>query len=129
VFPAADGGLWKGHDWDNFRDRIFRPACVAVGLPAHTRLRDLRGSFASLLIYEGLNHVEVAQQLGHSVQTLLRDYADVFHELDPAQRRPAEDIVREARELVRTRPAAELVKALKAGQVPAQYPATGEASG
>jgi site-specific recombinase XerC len=122
VFGDVDGGRWHGHDWDNWRDRIFRPACEAIGLPWETRPRDLRGSFASLLIYEGLNVVEVAKQLGHSAATCLRDYASVFEEFDPAARRPAEDIIREARDTVMTRPRAELVKALRDGCVPAQYP-------
>jgi hypothetical protein len=52
--PSASGRgstqLWHGHDWDNWRDRIFRPTCEASGLPGD-RPRDLHGSFASLLIY------------------------------------------------------------------------------
>jgi site-specific recombinase XerC len=128
VFGDPNGQVWDGHDWDNFRDRIFRPACEAVGLPWDTRPRDLRGSFASLLIYEGLNVVEVARQLGHSAATCLRDYASVFEEFDPAARRPAEEIIREARELVASTPRAALVKALRDGRVPAQYPrAAGDA--
>jgi site-specific recombinase XerC len=126
VFATPAGELWRGHTWDNWRDRIFRPACVAVGLPWDTRPRDLRGSYASLLIYEGQNVVEVARQLGHSPATCLRDYASVFEEFDPAQRRPAEDIVREARELVASTPRDALVTRLAKGAVPAQYPAAAE---
>lgn len=126
VFPGPNGGAWTGDAWDNWRDRVFRPAAAAAGFPLDAtrrvrrrrangqaeiqeiavpsvRPRDLRGSFASLLIYEGMNVVEVARQLGHSPQTCLRDYASVFEEFDPAKRRPAEDVIREARDHQRMR--------------------------
>ena len=53
VFPGADGARWSGDDWDNWRERVFTPAARTVGLPADTRPRDLRGSFASLLSPRG----------------------------------------------------------------------------
>lgn len=115
LFPRPDGDPWTGEDWDNWRERIFQPAAIAVGLPADTRPRDLRGSFASLLIYEGQNVVEVARQLGHSAATCLKDYASVFEEFDPADRQPAESIIRAARDLVASRPAEELIRELAAG--------------
>lgn len=125
VFPRERG--WTGEDWDNWRDRVFRPAAVAAGLPADVertrrrrnakgelvtktyastsvRPRDLRGSLASLLIWEGQSIVDVARQLGHSAETCLRDYASVFEEFDPAARRPAVDVIREAREAARVFP-------------------------
>ena len=43
-------GDWSLDDWDNWRERNFQPAAIAVGLPDDTIPRDLRGSFASLLI-------------------------------------------------------------------------------
>jgi integrase len=47
-----------------------RPAtAIAVGLPEDPNPRDLRASFASLLIYEGLNMFEVAPHLGHKPST------------------------------------------------------------
>jgi hypothetical protein len=64
----------SGDDWDNWRERIFRPAAIAVGLPDDTIPRDLRGSFASLLILEGLNVLEVAPELGHKPSTCLDIY-------------------------------------------------------
>jgi hypothetical protein len=73
------------------------PVAREVGLRQDTRARDLRGSFPSLLIFEGMNVVEVAEQLGHSAQTCLEDYAGVFAEFDPANRRAAEDVINEAR--------------------------------
>ena len=29
-------GEWSGDDWDNWRERIFQPAAIAVGLPRDT---------------------------------------------------------------------------------------------
>jgi integrase len=128
VFGDPEGKRWKGHTWDNWRDRIFRPACVASGLPWDTRPRDLRGSLASLLIYEGMNVVSVAKRLGHSPATCLRDYASEFEEFDPSIRRPAEEIMREARELVAKTPRTDLVEALAQRRVPAGYPLLSKAS-
>ena len=50
-----------------------------------------------LLIHEGVSIVEVAAQAGHSPQTCLARYAHVFAEFDPTDRRPAEEVIREAR--------------------------------
>jgi integrase len=102
---------WSGDDWDNWRERIFQPAAIAVGLPADTIPRDLRGSFASLLIYEGLNVLEVAAQLGHKPSTCLDIYGRLFEEFDPAHRRPAVDVIQQAR------------RAARDGAVPTEYPA------
>jgi integrase len=96
-------GEWSGNDWDNWRERIFQPAAIAVGLPDDTIPRDLRGSFASLLIFEGLNVLEVAPQLGHKPSTCLDIYGRLFVEFDPSRRRPAVDVIREAREAIRER--------------------------
>jgi site-specific recombinase XerD len=109
VFPAATGGRWTGSDWDNWRERIFQPTAIAVGMPRDTRPRDLRGSFASLLIYEGVDVVELAPELGHSPATCLRYYARVFEEFKGLPRCPALDVIREARD------------AVAAGAVPPRY--------
>jgi site-specific recombinase XerD len=104
-------GEWTGDDWDNWRERIFQPAAIAVGLPDDTIPRDLRGSFASLLIFEGLNVLEVAPQLGHKPSTCLDIYGRLFEEFDPSRRRPAVEVIREARRAVRD------------GGLPTDYPA------
>ena len=31
VFPRPDGEEWRKDDWDNWRNRVFRPALTAVG--------------------------------------------------------------------------------------------------
>jgi integrase len=118
VFARPDGGPWGESDWDNWRERVFRPALLAAGVPADTqrkitrrgkttvvqttsvRPRDLRSSFASLLIAEGQSVVEVARQLGHEPQTCLRDYAGLFDDFDPSERLLAEDVIEAARRKV-----------------------------
>jgi integrase len=74
---------------------VFKPAAEAAGL-MHARPYDLRGSFASLLIQEGKNVVDVAKQLGHTPETCLRYYARLFDEA-PEHPVPAEEAIRAAR--------------------------------
>jgi hypothetical protein len=97
VIPNGRGRFWTEHDWDNWRSRTFRSAAKAAGLPAGKgdgpaliRPRDLRSSFATLLIYEGQPPQYVADQLGNSPGTWLRDYARVWEDFDPSQRVSAE---------------------------------------
>ena len=96
IFPAHDGGPWSVDEWRNWARRIFRPAArratVAIGRPY-----DLRHTWASLLIQEGrMTLVEIADQMGHSTQTLLSTYAHVIAELSGEQR-AVEELIREAR--------------------------------
>jgi len=101
VFPAASGGVWQLHDWQNWRRRVFAPAAAALGLDGAVPY-DLRHSFASLLIHEGrLSVVEIAQQLGHSPTMTLNTYGHVIAELAEAEKVSAEDLIREAREKIR----------------------------
>ena len=96
VFPRPEGRPWRDHDFRNWRKRTFRPAAVAAGVGG-ARPYDLRHSYVSLLIAEGLTIVEVARQAGHSPQECLRTYAHVFEDFDPAERIPAEAAIRAAR--------------------------------
>ncbi len=59
---------------------------------------DLRGSFVSLLAWEGYTLLEVARQAGHSVAVCDRHYAGIFDDVDPGQRVTAEAAIRAARE-------------------------------
>jgi integrase len=106
VFPAGTGGAWERHDWRNWQRRVFKPAARAAGLPDDIRPRDLRGSFATLLLFEGRNIAEVAQQLGHSPEIALRDYISVIDEVDPANLVPADEQIRRARRVPTTYPEA-----------------------
>src|SRR5512132_786469 len=85
----------------------FRAAAKVAGLAAdkndgakRVRPRDPRSSFATLLIYEGQPPQYVAEQLGHSAATLLRDYARVWEDFDPSQRISAEDQIERVRSAV-----------------------------
>lgn len=96
LFPSGNGDSWREHDFRDWRKRAFRPAAQAAGLTG-ARPYDLRHSFVSLLINEGVSIVEVARQAGHSPEECLRTYAHVFEEFDPAERLPAEEAIRAAR--------------------------------
>ena len=96
VFPTSRGTVWTDYDWRNWRTRVYRPLAAAVGL-AESRPYDLRHSFASLLIHEGVSAVEVARQLGNSPAVTLDTYSHVFEELDPAERLPADEAIWAAR--------------------------------
>jgi integrase len=97
VCPRREGAAWDQSAWRNWVRRIYRPAAIKGGLDRGTRPRDLRGSFASLLIWEGQTVVEVAQQLGHSAEMCLRSYAGVFAEFSIEERVSAEQAIRDAR--------------------------------
>ena len=61
----------------------------------------LRGSFVSLLLWEGRSVTYVAAQAGHSLQTLSRHYAGVLAELEDGDVKvSATDAIRAARQSV-----------------------------
>jgi integrase len=114
---SLDGEPWSQTAYNNWRKRYWQPACVAVGIGRIESYRrkdggfgkrytgaipyDLRHSFASLLIHEGeLSIVEIANQLGHSTETLLRVYAHVIAEMEGKPRVPAEKAIALARKKV-----------------------------
>lgn len=97
VIPRADGTPWTRWDWSNWRNRLYKPHARAVGLPTPVPY-DLRGSFVSLLAWEGHTLLEVARQAGHSVAVCDRHYAGIFEDVDPGQRVTAEAAIRAARE-------------------------------
>jgi integrase len=101
VFPATGGGVWKLHDWQNWRRRAFGPAADAVGLKSAVPY-DLRHSFASLLIRERKHSVvDIASQLGHSPTMTLSTYGHVIDELAGAENVSAEEEIRRARSEIR----------------------------
>jgi integrase len=97
VFPGLEGRPWADHDWRNWRKRVYAPVAEAVQLDG-SRPYDLRHAFCSLLIAEGLSVVEIAQQAGHSPAMMLATYAHVIEELAGTERRPAEAVIRDARD-------------------------------
>jgi len=104
IFPRDGGNEWQLHDWQNWRRRIYQRAARAAGVTGDMRPYRLRGSFVSLLLWEGRSLTYVAEQAGHSVATLAKHYAGVLRELEGQPRKPAADVIREAREQVRCSP-------------------------
>jgi integrase len=98
VFPHA-AGEWSEHSYRRWRAKVYEPVAIACGVEKDSKHPyALRHSCASLLIAEGQSVVEVAGQLGHSPSMCLSTYSHVIAEFDPAERKPAEDRIRAARE-------------------------------
>jgi len=112
VFPAHDGGFWEQDDWRNWRRRVWhgeperarrdrrravppRPGCA----PAGTRPRDLRSSFVTLRVYEGVPLTQIAREVGTSVRMIEQHDAGVVEDWD-GERVPAEVQIRTARQLM-----------------------------
>ena len=100
IFPRRGGHEWRLHDWQNWRRRIYQPAAISAGVTGDMRPYRLRGSFVSLLLWEGRSLARVADQAGHSVATLARHYAGVLEELEDQPRVPASDAIGQAREII-----------------------------
>ena len=79
LFPTREGEPWADHDFRNWRKRRYVVAADAVGVSG--RPYDLRHSMASLLLAEQRNPVEVAAQMGHTLQTLFNTYSHVIEDL------------------------------------------------
>jgi integrase len=101
ICPTHDGNEWQLHDRQNWRRRIYQPAAKAAGVKGDLRVYRLRGSFVSLLLWEGRTLTYVAEQAGHSVATLANHYAGVLKELEDQPRTPAADAIRHARSELR----------------------------
>jgi len=97
VFPTRNGEHWTDWHWRNWRKRVFAPAASDAELSTF-RPYDLRHSFVSLLIAEGRSVVEIAKQAGHSPTMALATYGHVIEELEGTDRRPAEEVIRAARD-------------------------------
>jgi site-specific recombinase XerC len=102
IVPRPIGGEWSREDWANWRRRIWRPAAIAAGVTGDLRPYRLRGSFVSLLLWEGRPLASVAEQAGHSIATLAKHYAVVIRELEDKPRVPADEAIRDARDAQRT---------------------------
>jgi integrase len=97
IFPRADGGAWREHDYKNWAKRTFAKAARDAELGDVTPYA-LRHSAGSLWLHDGTPAVHVAKWLGHSLKTLSDNYAHVIDDLDPDDRRSAVDMIMEARQ-------------------------------
>jgi integrase len=77
IIRFADGRPFGDTGWRNWRARVWKDAAEQF-LEGDMRPYRLRGSFASLLVWEGRPITYVAAQLGHSIQTCGRYYLGVF---------------------------------------------------
>ena len=100
IVARPSGGRLTREDWANWRRRVWRPAAIEAGVTGDLRPYRLRGSFVSLLLWEGHSLTYVAEQAGHSVATLARHYAGTMRELESEPRIPAAEAIRQAREEV-----------------------------
>jgi integrase len=110
VFPAHDGGVWQQDDRRNWRRRTWqgeperprrdrkspKPAKPGAA-PAGTRPRDLRSSYVTLRIYEGIPLTQIGREVGTSVRMIELHYAGVIANWDGKQV-PAERSIRAARQ-------------------------------
>lgn len=96
IFPMPSGGAWPESKYQSFRSKVFKRAAERAGVNIGSPY-DLRHSAASLWLHEGVNPVQVAAWMGHSLAELSKTYAHVIGELDPDDRRPAVDMIRAAR--------------------------------
>ena len=96
VFRSRSGGHWSDDGWKKWQTKKFKVAAKAIGFEGAVAY-DLRHSFASLLIHEGMNVIEVAAQLGHSPAMTLSTYAHLFTEA--IEERSAEEAIEAARDL------------------------------
>src|SRR5439155_17736566 len=94
--PGAWRRIVDGLEIPQLATSHYQPIAASAGLDS-ARPYDLRHSFASLLFAQGTNPAEVAEQMGHTLQTLLSTYIHVIEELRGAERKPAEDLIPPAR--------------------------------
>lgn len=100
IIARPSGCQLTREDWANWRRRVWRPAAITAGVTGDLRPYRLRGSFVSLLLWEGRSLTYVAEQAGHSVATLARHSAGTMRELEIEPRIPAAEAIRQAREEV-----------------------------
>lgn len=104
IFAATEARNSGGESiWANWVRRVYHPAAKAAGVTGDMRAYRLRGSFVSLMLWEGQSLTRVAEWAGHSVATLARHYAGVLEELEDQPRVPAAEAIRQAREQTRER--------------------------
>jgi integrase len=70
VFTAAEGGPLRANNW---RKRVFYPACKRAGLEPAPHVHDMRHTAASLAIAAGAHPKAIQEMLGHSSITTTLD--------------------------------------------------------
>ena len=101
VFPAASGGPWPLHDWQNWRRRTFTPAAQMIGLEGAVPLRP-SAQLRLAPVHEGESSVvDIASYLRHAPSQTLDTYSHVIEELRGAEKMPADEQILRARRQIR----------------------------
>ena len=98
IFRGVKRDLWTQTMWQNWWRKSWVPAVKGLRVLPRPRPYDLRHSFASLLIAQGFNVFEVADQLGNGPDVIRKTYGHVFKEFKAGERVPAEERIRAARQ-------------------------------
>jgi len=113
MFPNRDGQPWTQANYNNWRSRkqekggkpakikCFKRAALETGIGWNLRPYDLRHTAASLYAAAGWNHLEIADQLGHSPEVSMRVYQHLFRKRRGQEKRSLDEQVAEARKVVR----------------------------
>ena len=92
---------------DYYNREIWKPAVTATGLPADTTFHDLRHTFASTALAEGVPISEVSRWLGHkSITTTVDLYGHLVPEASGRARDALDNAFRLARMCPESAPAA-----------------------
>ena len=98
------GGLLRR---DYYNREIWKPAIAATGLPQDTTFHDLRHTFASTALAEGVPISEVSRWLGHkSITTTVDLYGHLVPEASGRARDALDNAFRPARVCPESAPAA-----------------------
>jgi integrase len=71
AFPSPSGGYFDLH---NFRNRYWKPAQLAAGIPPLRRVYDLRHTFATFALRGGISTFELSRYMGASLTMIDRHY-------------------------------------------------------
>jgi alginate O-acetyltransferase complex protein AlgJ len=85
VFPGEDDLHWAGAEWSAWRRDVFDPAVRACGLELKSP-HELRHTFCTLTLYEGLPMKELARRIGAGMGETRRLYgwlADILESAEP----------------------------------------------
>jgi integrase len=96
VFTSATGERWTDEAYKSWARHAFARAAKTAGAIDATPYT-LRHSFVSLLLAEGRNVLDVAQQAGHRASLSLDVYGHLFEDFDHRRRVDAETAIRAAR--------------------------------
>jgi len=110
VFPNRDGQEWSKSQYNNWRNRAWKPVLETLASSkkypqprlAEAVPRDCRATFVSLHLRARENPLVVAKWAGHSPKVMFEHYAHVIDELVGQPEIPVADEIVQARQLVAT---------------------------